>query len=97
MSVLHGDANVLAAANAPYDLVFADGGFREPGQLVDLLRVGGFLVMDDVTPVARLPEDSPFHRGDPKRALFMQNPRLRSVEVVFPNLENAALVGRRIA
>jgi hypothetical protein len=47
--------------------------------LVDLIRVGGRIVMDDVTPQRALPADSPFRREDSKRRFFFGDPRLVSV------------------
>jgi predicted O-methyltransferase YrrM len=41
---------------APFDLIFADSGIRDPatfGALVSMLNFGGKIVMDDVTPVRR--------------------------------------------
>jgi predicted O-methyltransferase YrrM len=46
VGVLAGDARDLLPARAPFDLLFADGGWRDPAglaSLVDLLRVGGGL------------------------------------------------------
>jgi hypothetical protein len=51
--------------------------------------------MDDVTPQRALPADSPFRRDDSKRRFFFGDPRLVSVEVVLPDLENSLLVGTR--
>ena len=93
--VLHGDANRLIPEYAPFDLLFDDGGWRDPGALVDLLRPGGRVVMDDVTPVAALPPDSPFREHDPKRAFFADE-RLISAEIVLPDLRNSMLVGTRV-
>lgn len=84
VTVIHGDANQAIPAHAPYDLLFSDGGWREPGRLPDLLRPGGRLVVDDVTPQAALPEDSPFRVHDPKRDLFVHDRRLVSAEIVLP-------------
>jgi hypothetical protein len=55
------------------------------------------VVFDDVTPLAKLPADSPFRTNDPKRHFFFANPRLVSVEVVLPDLANSLLVGTRVA
>jgi predicted O-methyltransferase YrrM len=100
VSVLSGDARELLTGHGPFDLLFADGGWRDPGglaTLVDLVRVGGKIVMDDVTPLAALPDDSPLRTGDVKRDLFFGNPRLLSTEVVLPDLANALLVGTRLS
>ena len=63
--------------------------------LVSLVRVGGRVVMDDVTPQKALTPDSPLRGSDPKRRFFLGDPRLVSVEVVLPDLENSLLVGTR--
>lgn len=94
--VLHGDANEIIPAYAPFDLLFADGGWRDRGGLVDLMRIGGHVVFDDVTPLAALPEDSPFRTHDPKREFFFANPRLVSAEIVLPDLTSSVLIGTRI-
>lgn len=98
VTVLAGDAREVLPPHGPFDLVFADGGWRDPSglaSLVGLVRMGGRVVMDDVTPLAALPPDSPLRSGDAKRALFFGDPRLCSVEVVLPDLENSLLVGTR--
>lgn len=94
--VLGGDANRVLPAYAPFDLLFVDGGWRDLPALVDLLRVGGRVVLDDVTPLAALPADSPFRVHDPKREFFFANPMLVSAEIVLPDLANSVLVGTRI-
>jgi predicted O-methyltransferase YrrM len=95
VEVVHGDAFDELARRAPFDLIFADGG-RQPGQIVDLLRIGGRLVNDDVTPVDALPADSPYREHDPKRSFFFGEPRLVAAEVVLPDLRNSLLVGTRV-
>jgi predicted O-methyltransferase YrrM len=98
VQVLTGDARELLPPHAPFGLLFADGGWRDPAglsSLVDLVRVGGRLVMDDVTPTTLLPPDSPLLATDVKRRLFFADPRLISTEVVLPDLRNALLVGTR--
>jgi len=100
VSVLSGDARQRLGPHGPFDLLFADGGWRDPGglgTLVDLVRVGGKLVMDDLTPLAALPPGSPYRDADVKRDLFFGDPRLLSAEVVLPDLENSLLVGTRVS
>ena len=70
--VLAGDASELIPSHAPFDLLFADGTrpeHMEYASLIGLLRVGGQLVMDDVTPLEVLPADTPLpadnHRCPP--------------------------------
>jgi predicted O-methyltransferase YrrM len=98
--VLTGDWASLLPPLAPFDLIFADSGVRDEhqfGRLVSMLNVGGKIVMDDVTPVAALPRDSPVHDRDDKRDLFGTDGRLLWTEVVLPDLRNALLVGARVA
>ncbi len=97
--VIAGDAARVLPGEGPFDLLFADGPWRHPdgpGSLIGLLRPGGRLVMDDVTPLRLLPPDSPLRASDPKRDVFA-DPRLVSAEVVLPDLRNALLVGTRVA
>jgi predicted O-methyltransferase YrrM len=94
--VITGDAFPEISARAPYDLLFSDGGTSSgTGGLIGLLRIGGRIVMDDVTPATLLPPDSPYLSGDPKREFF-GDPRLVSAEVVLPDLLNSLLVGTRV-
>ena len=95
--VLAGDAAALLA-EGPFDLIFADCGVREAAafaELVDYLRPGGRIVMDDLTPVAALPADSQFRQRDVKRELFAGEDRLTWTEVVLPDLASSLLVGTR--
>lgn len=96
--VVTGDWAATLPALAPFDLIFADAGVRAAADfaaLVSMLRPGGQIVMDDVTPAAALPADSPFRQADPKRALFAGEGRLVWTEVVLPDLANSLLVGTR--
>jgi predicted O-methyltransferase YrrM len=98
--VLQGEGLARLADHAPFDLLFLDGGShsRDPAAfdaVVDLLAVGGHVVVDDVTPVAALPADSPWRTGDPKREAVLGHPRLAAVEVVCPDLRHSALLGTR--
>jgi predicted O-methyltransferase YrrM len=99
VQVLSGDARALLPPHGPFDLLFADGGWRDEvglASLVDLVRVGGQLVMDDVTPSASLRPSPAIPDPDVKRQLFFGDPRLLSTEVVLPDLRNALLVGTRL-
>jgi predicted O-methyltransferase YrrM len=96
VAVLTGDALELVSDRGPFDLIFADCGVRDGetfGRLVSLLRPGGRIVMDDVTPVRALPADSPLRERDIKREIWAAEARLTSTEVVLPDLENSLLVG----
>jgi predicted O-methyltransferase YrrM len=96
--VLTGDWAALLPPLGPYDLIFCDSGVRDAATfsgLVDLLRPGGRIVMDDVTPVLALPARSPIGQADPKRDFFAGESRLVWTEVVLPDLANSLLVGTR--
>jgi predicted O-methyltransferase YrrM len=94
VEVVTGDSAAVLSGRGPFDLLFCDSGGDYAG-LVGLVRVGGRIVMDDVTPQKALPPDSPLRGSDPKRRFFFGDPRLVSVEVVLPDLENSLLVGTR--
>jgi predicted O-methyltransferase YrrM len=96
--VITGDALGVIPGRAPFDLLFADSGVRAPADfaaLVSLLRIGGRIVMDDVTPENALPADSPLRADDVKRGFFSGESRLTWTEVVLPDLRNSLLVGTR--
>jgi len=100
VDVLAGDAYCLLPASGPFDLLFADGGRPDTADLASLaglLRLGGQIVMDDVTPTTLLPAHSPLRGHDVKREFFFGDPRLVSTEVVLPDLRNALLAGTRQA
>jgi predicted O-methyltransferase YrrM len=96
VEVITGDSASVLSARGPFDLLFSDGGGGDQAALVDLLRIGGRIVNDDVTPRQALPSGSPFLADDPKRTFFFTDPRLVSTEVVLPDLRNSLLVGTRI-
>ena len=98
VSVLAGDANDVLPRYGPFDLIFADSGIRDAaafGALTGLLKPGGRIVMDDLTPVQALPAGSPLLASDTKRNLFAGEQRLTWTEVVLPDLANSLLVGTR--
>ena len=100
VQVIAGDARRVLPSFGPFDLLFADGGMPNPDEmaaLVSMLRSGGRIVMDDVTPSGLLPRDSPLLRDDSKREFFFGDGRLASTEVVLPDLRNSLLVGTRRA
>ncbi|MBO2447782.1 class I SAM-dependent methyltransferase [Actinomadura barringtoniae] len=94
VQIITGDAFSVVSERGPFDLLFCDGG-GGGADLVGLLRLGGRIVMDDVTPQLALPPGSPLLADDPKRRLFFGDPRLTSTEVVLPDLRNSLLVGTR--
>jgi predicted O-methyltransferase YrrM len=98
VEVLTGDALRVMPGRGPFDLLFADSGVRDRAgfaTLVSSLRIGGRIVMDDVTPERALPPDSPLRAADVKREFFSGEPRLVWTEVVLPDLHNSLLVGTR--
>ena len=96
--VLAGDASDVLPPHGPFDLIFADSGVRDVSAfatLTSLLKPGGRIVMDDLTPVRALPAGSPLLQSDTKRSLFAGEERLTWTEVVLPDLANSLLVGTR--
>ncbi len=84
--VLHGDWREALPPEAPFDLLFADGGrAKEHERLLGLLAPGGTLVLDDLTPGRPLEDD-------PVRALWLGHPRLAAVELQVSSRE-AVIVG----
>lgn len=80
--VLQSDWHALLA-HAPFDLLFADGGHAkrdDPGALIAALRVGGLLLLDDLTPEEHWPHQ---WRGqiDPVRQFWLHDPRLAATEL----------------
>ena len=84
--VLHGDWADVLPAEAPFDLLFADGGgAKGRPELVGLLAPGGTLVLDDLTPGREI-------EGDPVRELWLRHPRVAAIEVQVSPRE-AVIVG----
>jgi len=100
VEVITGDAWRVVPGRGPFDLLFADSGVRVPADfaaMVDALRPGGRIIMDDVTPARVLPADSPLRSRDAKRELFGRESRLVATEVVLPDLRHSLLVGTRVS
>ena len=100
IEVFRGDALRFVPGQGPFDLLFADSGVRSQADfaaLVGALRIGGRIIMDDVTPERALPAGSPLRRHDVKRQLFGREPRLVATEVVLPDLCHSLLAGTRIS
>ena len=82
--VLHGDWREVLPPEAPFDLLFADGGgqaTKTNPALLDLLAPGGTLVLDDLTPGREGP--------DPVRELWLGHPRLAAIELQLSPREAA--------
>jgi predicted O-methyltransferase YrrM len=90
--VLEGDWHELMPAEAPFDLLFYDGGGKQRPdvdgeQVVGLLAPGGTIVMDDLTPGRPGP--------DPVREFWLGHPRLAAAEIqLSPSI--AVIVGVRV-
>ena len=84
-TVLQGDWQEVLAGEAPFDLLFADGGrSKYDEELLGLLAPGGTLFLDDLTPGYAEP--------DPVRELWLDHPRLIAAELQLSPRE-AAIVG----
>ncbi|MEO5576352.1 MAG: class I SAM-dependent methyltransferase [Gaiellaceae bacterium] len=84
--VLRGGWLEVLPVEAPFDLLFADGGKgKEHAELAGLLAPGGTIVMDDLTPGREID-------GDPVRELWLRHPRVTAVELQVSSRE-AVIVG----
>jgi predicted O-methyltransferase YrrM len=84
-TVLHGDWRELLPPEAPFGLLFADGGrAKYDEELLGLLAPGGMLVLDDLTPGYADP--------DPLRELWLGHRRLVAAELQVSSRE-AVIVG----
>jgi len=81
--VLHGDWQEVLPPEAPFDLLFADGGRSKwHGELVGLLAPGGTLVLDDLTPGCGVDDD-------PVRELWLRSATVACVELQLSPKESA--------
>jgi len=85
-----------ALTEGPFDLIFVDcapaKGEEGLDALVDALRPGGLLMLDDFSPPAFLSER--MHGGDPLREALSAHPRLLSTEVGVSRRESVVLATR---
>ena len=93
MRVLEGDWRRVMPAEAPFDLLFYDGGGKQRPDLdgedvLGLLAPGGTLVMDDLTPGRAA-------GGDPVRSFWLAHPDLAAVELTL-SADMAAIVAVRV-
>ena len=82
--VLPGDWQNVLPPEAPFDLLFADGGgqaMKTNPAVLDLLAPGGTLVLDNLTPGREGP--------DPVRELWRGHPRLAAIELQLSPREAA--------
>lgn len=100
VKLIEGDWRGEFKSYAPFDLLFADGGgignTKESGwkEIAELVRPGGILVIDDLTPEELWPES---WRGkpDPKRELAFRSGFFTSTEVRTSNETSALLMVRK--
>lgn len=86
-----------ALPHGPFDLIFSDCAYakRETESLevlLDALRVGGVLVLDNFSPPAFLPAS--LHGGDPERDRLFSHPRLLCAELPVSRREGVILATR---
>jgi predicted O-methyltransferase YrrM len=91
--VLTGDWRTVMPAEAPFDLLFYDGGGKQRPDLdgdrvLGLLGPGGTLVMDDLTPGRSV-------AGDPVRSFWLAHADLAALEVTLSRTM-AAIVAVRV-
>ncbi|MFN6473686.1 MAG: O-methyltransferase [Nostoc sp. SerVER01] len=80
--VLQGDWHDLLSY-APFDLLFADGGNAkvvEPQILINALKLGGFIILDDLTPEEYWPPEWQ-GRTDPVSEFWLTDPHIIATEI----------------
>ncbi|MFN6541393.1 MAG: O-methyltransferase [Nostoc sp. EkiNYC01] len=80
--VLQGDWHDLLSY-APFDLLFADGGNAkvvEPQILINALKIGGLIIIDDLTPEEYWPPEWQ-GRIDPLREFWLKDPHIIATEI----------------
>lgn len=81
----------------PFELLFADGGKAKeqgPDQLFNALEIGGMIIIDDLTPEDKWPEE---WKGKPDlvREYWLNHPKLAATEIlVHPN--SSVIVATRL-
>jgi predicted O-methyltransferase YrrM len=100
--VLHGDWHELLPAEAPFDLLFFDGGHWKGGdvpaeseQALALVAPAGIVVIDDLTPQALWPEEWR-SRPDPARDFWLGDPRRTAAEILTTPQTAAILAVRSL-
>jgi predicted O-methyltransferase YrrM len=89
VQLLVGDWRDELPQRGPFDFLFFDGGrLDEAPDAIDLVRPGGFIVKDDLTPGRAI-------SGDPVRELLFRDPRLVAVEVLATASTAAIVASRR--
>ena len=76
VELLVGDWRDALPQRAPFDFLFFDGGgFADASDVIELVRVGGLIVKDDLTPGRAVD-------GDPVRELLLRSSDLLGVEIL---------------
>jgi len=91
VELLVGDWRELLTPLGPFELVFADGGLRDPSAweaILELVAPGGLIVKDDMTPGR--PID-----GDPVREFLLRDRRLAGAEFLTTP-DSASIVATRL-
>jgi len=96
VTVLLGDWSQLRA-QAPFAMLFADGGnAKENGapDLVEMMRPGGLIVLDDLTPIEQWPAE--WQGGqDPVRDFWLNDDRVLAAEIRVSPSSSILLATRR--
>ena len=102
--VLHGDWHELMPPEAPFELLFFDGGGykrsppqqmrAESEQALELVAAGGMVVMDNLTPEHLWPPDAP-DWPDALRAHWLGNTALIATEVLTTQDSSAIVAVKR--
>ena len=99
VQIRSGDWHEVMANDEPYDLLFMDAGSRsdlDPSnwdRTIELVKVGGQVVMDDLLPLDLWPPEWD-DVVDTKREFALRNPRAASVEVRTTATTSALVVTR---
>ena len=104
MRVLHGDWHEVLPPEAPFDLLFFDGGGwkrspphqmrAESERALDLVAPGGVVAMDNLTPEHLWPPDAP-DWPDAVREFWLGNEALVATEILTTPESSAILAVRR--
>lgn len=105
--VLQGDWHDILA-HGPFDLLFVDAGVAKASPngaiggvsaaaeaILEALRPGGLIVLDDLTPEDQWPEEWR-DKPDPVREFWLNDARLAATEI-FVTLESSVILATRLA
>ena len=101
VTVIHGDWHELLPSEAPFDLLFFDGGHWKRGdvlaeseQALSLVAPGGIVLIDDLTPESMWPEE---WRGQPDsvRDFWLGHDDLVATELLTTSESSAIIAVRK--